>query len=127
MIMTNYDQSVEIDNNPNWPYILDHPNRISIIRGSGSGKTNVLLNLTRNHWPGIDKIHWYVKDSFESKYQFIDGREKVGIEKIKKHPLIIHKQLIITMKKIGDYNSTKKKTVLIVFDDMIEDMESNKN
>ena len=53
--------------------------------------------------------------------------ERVGIEKIKKHPLIIHKQLIITMKKIGDYNSTKKKTVLIVFDDMIEDMESNKN
>ena len=31
--------------NKNWPYILDHPYRILIIGGSGSGKTNVLLNL----------------------------------------------------------------------------------
>ena len=31
--------------NPNWPYIPDHPCRILIIGGSGSGKTNALLNL----------------------------------------------------------------------------------
>ena len=30
--------------NKNWPYIPDHPYRI-IIGGSGSGKTNLLLNL----------------------------------------------------------------------------------
>ena len=28
-----------------WPYIPDHPYRILIIFGSGSGKTNTLLNL----------------------------------------------------------------------------------
>ena len=40
----NYDQSVEINHNPNWPYIHDHPYRILYIGGSGSGKTNVSLN-----------------------------------------------------------------------------------
>ena len=41
--MNNYDQSAEIDNNPNWPYIPDHPYRILIIGGLGSGKTDALL------------------------------------------------------------------------------------
>ena len=31
--------------NPNLPQIPDHPYRILIIRGSGSGKTNSLFNL----------------------------------------------------------------------------------
>ena len=30
-------------NNANWPQILDHPCRILIFSGSGSGKTNVLI------------------------------------------------------------------------------------
>ena len=28
------------EHNPNWPEIPDHPNRILIVGGSGSGKTN---------------------------------------------------------------------------------------
>ena len=32
------------NNNPNWPQILDHPYRIMIIPGFGSGKTDALLN-----------------------------------------------------------------------------------
>ena len=35
-MMKNYDQIVEINHNPNWPYIPDHPYRILIIGGSGS-------------------------------------------------------------------------------------------
>ena len=31
--------------NEKWPYIPDHPYRILIIGGSGSEKTNTLLNL----------------------------------------------------------------------------------
>ena len=50
--MKNYDQSVEINHNPNWPYILDHLYRILIIGNSGSAKTNVLVNLIKNQ----DKI-----------------------------------------------------------------------
>ena len=45
--MKTYDQSVKLNHNPNWSYILDHPHRILIIGGSGSGKTNVLLNLIK--------------------------------------------------------------------------------
>ena len=37
-----------INHNRNWSYILDHLHRILIIGGSGSSKTNVLLNLI-NH------------------------------------------------------------------------------
>ena len=44
------------EHNENWPNIPDHPYRILIIGGSGSGKTNVLLNLIENQ-PDIDKIH----------------------------------------------------------------------
>ena len=46
----------------NWPYVLDHPYRILIIGGSGSGKTNVLLNLIENQ-PDIDKMYLYTKIS----------------------------------------------------------------
>ena len=63
-MMKNYDQSVETNHNSNWPYISDHPHRILTIGGSGSGKTNVLLNLRKNQWPDTDKIYLYVKDPF---------------------------------------------------------------
>ena len=55
--------------NLKWPYITDHPYRILIIGGSGSGKTNVLVNLIYNQ-PDIDKIYLYAKDPHEAKYQF---------------------------------------------------------
>ena len=46
--MKSYDELVEINHNLNWCYIVDHAYRILIFGGSGSGKTNVLLNLTKN-------------------------------------------------------------------------------
>ena len=45
-MMKNYDQSVKVNLNSNWLYIPDHPYRILIIDGSGSGKT-VLLNVIK--------------------------------------------------------------------------------
>ena len=56
--------------NKNWPHIPDHSYRKLIIGGSGSGKTNLLLNLIKNQ-PDIDKIYLYAKDPFESKYQYL--------------------------------------------------------
>ena len=53
--------------NEKWPYIPDHPYRILIIGGSGSGKTNTLLNLI-NEQNDIDKIYLYARDLNESKY-----------------------------------------------------------
>ena len=44
----------------------------------------MLLNLIKYERPDIDKIYLYVKDPFESKHQLlINGREKVGIKKLK--------------------------------------------
>ena len=66
--------------NPEWLYTPDHPYRILIIGGSGSRKTNALLNLIENQ-PDIDKIYLYAKDPYEEKYQYlINIREKVGID-----------------------------------------------
>ena len=77
---------MEINQNPSWPYIPNHPYRILISVGSGSGKTNALLNLRKHQQSDIDKIYLYVKNIFESKYQLaINGREKVEI-KNKKTP-----------------------------------------
>ena len=47
-MMKNYDESVETNHNTNWFYISDHPYRILIIGGLGSGKTNVLLSLIKH-------------------------------------------------------------------------------
>ena len=80
--MINFDNYVnenKTKHNKNWPYIPDHPYRILIIGGSGSGKTNLLLNLIENQ-PDIDKIYLYTKDPYEAKYQYlINKRESVGM------------------------------------------------
>ena len=74
------------------------------IGGSGSGKANALLNLINNE-PDIDKIYLHAKNSYEAKYQLlINKRESTG-----------HK-----------YNLSKKQKILVIFDDMIADMLSNK-
>ena len=67
-VMKNYDESVEINHNPDWPNILDHLYRILIIGGSGSAKTNVLLKLIKHQRPDTDTIYLYVKNPFQSKY-----------------------------------------------------------
>ena len=57
----------------------------------------------------------------------INGREKVGIENLKNPKAFIdYSQIIDVYKNLEDYNPAKKKRVLIVFDDMIADIESNK-
>ena len=58
----------------------------------------------------------------------INGREKVGIENLKNPKAFIDYSQTIddVYENLEDYNPTKKRRVLIVFDDMIADMESNK-
>ena len=54
--------------------------RSSVIGGSGSGKTNPLLNLI-NEQDDIDKIYLYAKDLSEPKYDFLIKKCKdVGIK-----------------------------------------------
>ena len=81
--MTNFDDYTnenKTKHNPDWPNISDHPYRILIIGGWGSGKTNALLNLI-NKQPSIDKIYLYARDPYEPKYQFlINKRESIGLK-----------------------------------------------
>ena len=56
------------EHNKNWSYVPDHPYRILIIEGTGSAKTNLLLNLIEDQ-PDINEIYLYAKDPYESKYQ----------------------------------------------------------
>ena len=58
------------EHNRKWPHILDRPYKILII-GSGSGKTNALLNLIKEQ-DDIDEICLYAKDLIEPKYEFFD-------------------------------------------------------
>ena len=76
--MTNFDDYAnenKTKHNLEWQYIPNHLYRILIIGGSGSGKTNVLLNLINNQ-PDIDKIYSYAEDPYESKYQFLINERK---------------------------------------------------
>ena len=89
----------------------------------------MLLNLIKYQQPDIAKIYLYVKDPFESKYQLlINGREKVGIKLLKTPKAFIGYSQTIddAYDNLEDYNPTKKSRVLIVFDDVIVDIESNK-
>ena len=129
--MINFDEYTsehKIEHNPKWPYIPDHPYRIVIIGGSGSGKTNALLNLINNQ-SDIDKIYLYAKDPYEAKYHcLIKKREKVGQNHFDDPKTFIEysDDMQDVSKNIEDYNPRKNRKVLIVFDDMIADMMNNK-
>ena len=129
--MINFDDIVnenKIKHNKNWPYIPDHPYRILIIGGSGSGKTNTLLNLVENQ-PDIDKICLYAKDPYESKYQYlINKREGAGINHFNDHKAFIEhsNDMRKVYKNINHYNPDRENKILIVFNDMIADMIHNK-
>ena len=129
--MINFDDYTNeniIEHNSKWPYIPDHPYRIFIIGGPGSGKTNALLNLI-NNLPDIDKIYLYAKDRYEKKYQYlINKSEKVGLNHFNDPKAFkeYSNDMQDVYKNIEDYNPIKKRKVLIVFDDMIADMINNK-
>ena len=92
------------------------------------GQLVFLLNVIKHQRPGIDKIYLSAKDPFKSKYQlFINGRDKVGIKTLKNpKAFIAYSQTIdYVLENFEDYNRTKKRRVLIAFDDTIADMASN--
>ena len=123
-----YENENKTDHNPKWPYTSDHPYRIVIIGSSGSGKTNALLNLIENQ-PGINKIYLYVKDLYETKYQYlINKRESVGLNHFNHPKAFIEypNDMQDVYKIIDEFNIDKERKILIVFDDMIADMIHNK-
>ena len=106
-----------------WPF------RMLIIGPSGSGKTNTLLHLINNLHP-IDKIYLYAKDLAEPKYGYlINKREQAGIKNLNDPKAFIKysDDMNDVYDDVSNYNKKRDKKVLIVFDDMIADIEYNKD
>ena len=116
------------ENNPNWLEISDHPYRILIIGDSRSGKANSLFSLI-NQQPDIDKTYLYTKGTYEAKYQFfINKRKSASLEHFNDSKAFIKysNNMDYIYKNIEEYNPNKKRKILIVLDDMIAVMLSNK-
>ena len=89
----------------------------------------MLLKLKKHQRPDTDKIDFFAKDPFKSKYQLlINEREKVGIKKLKNPEAFIDYSQTTddVYENLEGYNPTKKTKAVIVFDSMIADMKYNK-
>ena len=118
-------------NNKKWSYIPDHPYRILIIGGSESGKTNALVNLIKeqNKDDVIDKIYLYARDLNKPKSQFlIEKREDAGIRHLNIPNAFIESSNTMddVYVNINDYNPSRTRKKIIVFDDMIVDIMTNR-
>ena len=110
------------------PQIPDHSCRILIVGGSESGKTNASLNLV-SHQQILIIFYLCAKDLCEEKYQLlINTYEGPDIKHFTDSEALIEypNDMDDIYKNIEEYNSYKKRKILIVFDEMIADMLSNK-
>ena len=119
--MINFDdvtkENIE-EHNLSRPQIPDHPYRILIIGGSGSGKANSLFNLISQQ-PDIDKIYLYAKDSYEAKYQFLISKHKsTGLKHLNDSKALIEysNDMYNICKNIEGYNPSKRCKILIIID-----------
>ena len=106
-----------------WPFCM------LIIGPSGSGITDTLLHLIEKLHP-IDKIYLYAKDLSEPKYEYlINKRQVAGIKSLNDPKAFIEypDDMNDVYENIRDYNKKHDKKVLLIFDDMIADIEHNKN
>ena len=129
--MINFDDVIKEEtkeHKPNWPEVPNHPYRILLIGGSGSGKTNSLFNLI-NQQADIDKIYLYTEVSYKAKYRFwISKWESTCLKHFNDSKTFIEYSNDVDdiYEKIEKYDPNKKQEILINFDDMIADMLSNK-
>ena len=92
-------------------YIPDHPYRILIIGGCGSGKTNTLLNII-NEQNDIVKVYLYARDLNEPKYKIlIKKREDAGIKHLSDPNAFIKcsNTMDDVYENIRDYNSSRRR------------------
>ena len=115
--------------NEKWSYIPDRPYKILIIGGSGSGKTNALINLI-NEQKDIDKIYFYARDLSEPMYKYLIKKRKDAKIKHLNNPNAFIECSNTTnnvYENIVEYSLRRKRKILIVFDDMIADIMTIKD
>ena len=121
--MFNLDNITEKDYNKDWPY------KKFIVGPSGLGKTNYLLNSIQKGNNIIDKIYLYAKDLEEPKYKLlIDRREKAEMN-FNNDPTAFIKysnSIDNVFPQIEDFNKKRKGKFLIIFDDIISHVVSDK-
>ena len=91
-------------------------------------KNKCIVNLI-NEQHNIDKIYLYARDLSKPKYDyFIKKRENVGIKHLNNPKAFIEcsNTMDDVYKNINDYNPIRKRKKMIVFDDMIADIITNK-
>ena len=92
---------------------------------------NALLNFIKeqDNYELTDKIYLYAKDLSEPKYEklLIKKRENAGIKHLNDSTAFL--ECFNTMdhvyENIDNYNPSRKRKILIVFDDMIADIMTN--
>ena len=97
-------------------------------RGSGLEKTNTLLNLVIEQHD-IDKIYLYARDLNESRYKIlIKKREDAGMKHLNDPNAFIEclNMMDYVYENIHDYSLSRKRKIMIVFDDMIANIMTNK-
>ena len=118
------------DHNWKWPCIPGYQYRMLIIGDSESGKTNALLSLIKEKDSDelVDKTFLYANDLNEPKYQLlIKKREEAGMHLNYPKVFIEYSQYMGDVyNNIDNYNSNRQRKILIVFDDMIADVMTNK-
>ena len=91
-------------------------------------RTNSSFNVIIQQ-PDIDKIYLYAKDLYEAKYQLlINKRESTGLKHFSDFKAFIEYSNNVDdiFNNIEEGNPNKKCKILIIFDDMIADMLTNK-
>ena len=103
-----------------------------IIGGFGLGKTNALLDLIREEDSDAltEKIYLYVKDLNEPKYKLLIKKHEEALmclDKLNPKAFIEYSNTMNDVyNNINDYNPKRGRKILIVFDDMIVDINTNK-
>ena len=103
--------------NPNYNFEkmpLKHPMRMVICGASGSGKSNILLNIINKMNNTFEKILFFTQDKDEQLYNFLENTlDSDSFE------------IFEGIKSVNDYNfdNLEEKQYLIIFDDMCIESE----
>ena len=107
-MMKKCDESVKINHNQNWTYLPSHPYRI-LISGTGSGSFPDFNNTSATKY--LQNL-FICQRSIRIKVSITSQRKRKRTKKLK-NP----KAFFELKTNLGDCNPTKKRKVLIVFDD----------